>query len=70
MTILAIRQIHEEAAEPFIKFVNSSPSPFHAVEECRKLLSAQNFTELVEKSPWKIKPGGKNLRLPELPIPK
>jgi aspartyl aminopeptidase len=30
-----------------------------AVEECKKHLTAQNFTELLEKSPWQIQPGGK-----------
>ncbi|XP_028392918.1 aspartyl aminopeptidase-like isoform X2 [Dendronephthya gigantea] len=52
-------KIHKEAAEQFIQFVDRSPSPFHAVKECQKLLGAQNFIELDEKCPWEIKTGGK-----------
>lgn len=52
-------KIREETAERFIKFVNDSPSPFHAVDECKKLLKAKDFKELKEKYPWKIEPGEK-----------
>lgn len=46
-------------AEHFIKFVNDSPSPFHVVDECKKLLNAKGFQELFEKNVWKIEPGEK-----------
>ncbi|RGB32806.1 aspartyl aminopeptidase [Rhizophagus diaphanus] len=40
-------------AADFIKFVNNSPSPFHAVEEARKLLNDAEYKELKECDNWK-----------------
>ncbi|SCV68898.1 BQ2448_1019 [Microbotryum intermedium] len=50
-------------ARAFIKFVNASPTPFHAVAESVLRLEAVGFTRLSEKDAWdqgdKIRPGGK-----------
>lgn len=49
----------KSAARKFIDFVNNSPSPYHVVNECRKLLVAAGFKELKEKDHWDVKPGEK-----------
>lgn len=43
-----------------LKFLDSSPSPFHAVDECRKLLEAAGFLRLHEaSSAWGLQTNGK-----------
>ncbi|RHZ72477.1 hypothetical protein Glove_242g38 [Diversispora epigaea] len=48
-------------AVDFVKFVNNSPSPFHAVEEALTRLVGAGFEELKERDSWtgKLKPNGK-----------
>lgn len=50
-----------ETAQAFLDYVNASPSPFHAVDEAKKMLVANGFTELHEAESWndKIQPNGK-----------
>ncbi|EDQ89988.1 uncharacterized protein MONBRDRAFT_18914 [Monosiga brevicollis MX1] len=48
-----------EAAEAFLQFVDASPSPFHAVEAAKTLLSENEFEELCEGDAWNIDKGGK-----------
>ncbi|KAJ3083233.1 hypothetical protein HK102_001181 [Quaeritorhiza haematococci] len=49
------------AASDFVTFVNASPTPFHAVHECRQRLVHAGFTEIKERDNWEavIKPNGK-----------
>ncbi|PVV04512.1 hypothetical protein BB560_000988 [Smittium megazygosporum] len=48
------------AAERFLSFVNSSPSPYHAADSAKRLLQKNGFVELKEKSSWDsiIQPNG------------
>merc|ERR1711962_297580 len=55
--LFSIRKM--SSAEQFLKYVNSSPSPFHAVDEARKILLAANYKEISERSTWNVKPGDK-----------
>jgi len=48
-------------AQAFIDFVNKSPSPYHAVAECKSRLLTAGFVELNESSSWSLRPGGQYL---------
>lgn len=41
-----------------LDFLNSSPSPFHAIENSCQLLSDAGFEELIFSDPWQLKKGG------------
>ncbi len=43
----------------FLSYIQRSPSAFHAVEELKKQLSANGYTELNEMQAWAIEQGGK-----------
>jgi aspartyl aminopeptidase len=45
-----------KASQEFLKFVNASPSPFHAVETAIGHLQQAGFTRLYEHQPWLLKP--------------
>lgn len=47
-------------ANEFVSFLNSSPTPYHAVDTIKKSLLKANFSELSEKTNWKgqVKKGG------------
>jgi len=47
------------SARRLVEFINHSPSPYHAVEECRRRLLSAGFAELSEKNGWSIEKGGK-----------
>ena len=49
-------QIH---AESLIDFIYDSPSPYHAVDNAKKILTNKDFTELSLTEKWEIKKGGK-----------
>ncbi|CAG8619040.1 74_t:CDS:2, partial [Racocetra persica] len=50
-----------DEASDFIKFVNESPSPFHAVESARLRLASAGYEEIKERDNWsgKLKNNGK-----------
>merc|ERR1712227_1153780 len=47
------------SAKEFLNYVNASPSPYHAVDETRKMLKAANYKEWSERDHWNVKPGDK-----------
>ncbi|KAK2466135.1 hypothetical protein APHAL10511_001777 [Amanita phalloides] len=50
-----------EAASRFLKFVNASPTPFHAVQNAALHLESAGFKKIREKDSWddQLQPGGK-----------
>lgn len=48
-------------ASSLVSFLNSSPSPHHAVETAKQTLLKAGFTQLFEHDSWesKVKPAGK-----------
>ena len=46
-------------AKDFIKFVDASPSPYHAVAECKIRLIEAGFVEIRERDHWHITPNQK-----------
>ncbi|MBM4359536.1 MAG: M18 family aminopeptidase [Deltaproteobacteria bacterium] len=48
------------AGERLIRFVDASPTPFHAVATVVATLRAQGFTELHESDAWSVLPGGRH----------
>jgi aspartyl aminopeptidase len=42
-----------------LKFLDLSPSPFHAVDQARQMLESAGFQRLVESLTWKLIPNGK-----------
>ncbi|XP_073237193.1 aspartyl aminopeptidase-like [Porites lutea] len=52
-------EVIKSAARKFIDFVNNGPSPYHVVNECRKVLTLAGFKELKERDHWDIKPNDK-----------
>ncbi|BAE56368.1 aminopeptidase I zinc metalloprotease [Aspergillus flavus] len=56
-----IAQNLKQPALDFLSFVNASPTPFHAVQSAKELLSKAGFQEIKEKDSWSstCRPGGK-----------
>ena len=42
-----------------LKFLDFSPSPFHAVDQARQMLESAGFQRLAESLTWKLVPNGK-----------
>ncbi|EFJ48973.1 hypothetical protein VOLCADRAFT_104511, partial [Volvox carteri f. nagariensis] len=50
---------HTGDAQELVDFLNAAWTPFHAVDEARKMLLAAGFKHLQEKDAWDINPGGR-----------
>lgn len=50
--------MYREKTEQLLKFIENSPTAFHAVESMRKRLLAEGVKELSEKEHWNLKAGG------------
>lgn len=48
-----------ERADDLVRYLNASPTPWHAVTETVARLSAAGYRELVEEDEWKVAPGDK-----------
>ena len=51
--------LEPDLADDLISFVNASPTPWHAVTETVRRLTAAGFHELKEADAWSITPGDK-----------
>ena len=49
----------DAAAHDLLAYIDASPTPYHAVRETIRRLSAQGYRELDERQPWDLKPGDK-----------
>ena len=46
-------------ASGLVEYLNASPTAFHSVAESVRRLVAAGFTELSERQPWSVAPGGR-----------
>jgi len=49
----------QQQVKDLLDFIDNSPSPYHAVENIKKKLSAFSFEALDETEKWSLKPGGR-----------
>lgn len=50
---------YKDRSEKLIKFIENSPSAFHAIEELKKTARAEGYYELKENEDWKLENGGR-----------
>lgn len=50
---------HLQAAQALLEFIDSSPSPWHAVTRMQARLELHGFTSLNERDAWILHPGGR-----------
>lgn len=51
--------MYRETAEELLKFIEKSPSPFHAVETMKGELLSEGYEEVKETEKWSLNKGGK-----------
>lgn len=54
-----MNKIGSESVRRLLDFLDSSPSPFHAVESARRVLEAAGYERLSEASQWRVQPQGR-----------
>ena len=55
--------MYKEISQNMLTFLKNSPSAFHAVQNIKEELIANEYVELLEGKEWTISPGGKYFRL-------
>ena len=53
------QQTKTDRIQNLLKFIDRSPTPFHAVQEMSDTLSSKGFVELKEADAWKLVPNGR-----------
>ncbi|WPH01552.1 Hypothetical protein R9X50_00439900 [Acrodontium crateriforme] len=58
---MATKVLSNPRAEDFVKFLNASPTPFHAVRSAKERLDKAGFKQIQERDSWNstLVPGGK-----------
>ena len=56
--------MYRETAEELLKFIEKSPSPFHAVETMKEELLSEGYEEVKETEKWSLNKG-ENILFPE-----
>ena len=51
--------LQQEFSEDLLKYLNDSPTAYHAVENAEQILKINNFQELKETDEWSLQKGGK-----------
>ncbi|MEY3650675.1 MAG: hypothetical protein RLZZ351_40 [Pseudomonadota bacterium] len=59
MSTVAHQEVKKHAQD-LLDFIDTSPSPWHAVASSAALLNANGFTELNESDPWQLSPGNRH----------
>jgi aspartyl aminopeptidase len=49
-----------DAARDLLRFIDASPTPYHAVGEASRRLEAAGFSRLAETVPWSLAPGARH----------
>lgn len=49
----------EDFSEGLMRFIDASPSPYHAVHSVRQRLVEHGFSELLETDSWNVQPNGR-----------
>ena len=49
-----------EAARDLLRFIDASPTPYHAVVEATRRLERAGFTRVAETQPWSLAPGARH----------
>ena len=55
----ATSQMDQVISKELAKFLENSPSVFHAVDNMENILTREKFTRLYENQRWALSPGGR-----------
>eukprot|EP00897_Mesotaenium_endlicherianum_P001185 jgi/Mesen1/11067/ME000099S10511 len=56
---MAVEKSAKDVAVELLDFINKAWTPFHAVYEAKARLKEAGYSQLSEKEPWSLQPGGK-----------